>query len=221
MIRKFCLAGVILGAQMLASPVSAMTETEVRDAYLRSYGYERTLSYEDAIRALIPVADASPSEYKVNLRLGWLHYLRASHVPALAHYRKALDAIPTSIEARLGLLNPLIALERLEEATAVARQILTLDRYNYYGNLRLATLLRRQGQHDMAERVCRDLLALYPEDVSFLTELATLKAEQGQTEEATATFREIRILDPENVAAQRYLMARRPDFAPPVIPEPR
>ncbi|CAK0769894.1 Tetratricopeptide repeat protein [uncultured Gammaproteobacteria bacterium] len=191
-------------------PALALTAEEVQSAYYRSYGYERTQAYDDAIKALIPVADAYPHGYTVNLRLGWLYYLRAGHANAITHYRRALDAIPASLEARLGLLNPLLAFGRNDEAFVIVQQMLAVDRFNYYGNLRLAGLLHLQGKLDQAERVSRDMLALFPSDVSFLVELGSIKGDQGDAAAAALIFGDVLVLDPENIVARRFLKTKSP-----------
>ncbi len=190
---------------LATTPALALTTDEIQAAYYRSYGYERTQAYDDAIKALIPISDAYPLGYTVNLRLGWLYYLRVSYANSVTHYRKALDAAPASLEARLGLLYPLLALGRNDEAFSIVQQILAVDRFNYYGNLRLVGLLHLQGKLEQAERVARDMLALLPTDVAFLTELATLRSEQGDAAAAASLFRDALILDPENVVARRFL----------------
>ncbi|CAK0771662.1 Tetratricopeptide repeat protein [Azospirillaceae bacterium] len=205
------LALIAVAASVFISSVAlALTQDEVRQAYYRSYTYERMASYEDAIKALIPVFDAYPEGYTVNLRLGWLYYLRGNYANAIEHYRKAGRLSPLSLEARLGLLNPLIAQDRVQEAIDLSRQILEIDRYNYTANLRMVTLLRRQGKRDIAERLCLDVLAVYPADVLFLAELGQIKADLNQTSSATAIFNDVLTLDPENIVAKRYLKQNSP-----------
>ncbi len=205
MMRFLATAGLIIAFFAAVPAAQALTPDEIQSAYYRSYGYERTQAYDDAIKALVPVADAYPNGYTVNLRLGWLYYLRAGYANAITYYRKALDAVPASLEARLGLLYPLLALGRADEAFLVVQQILAVDRFNYYGNQRLVSLLHLQGKLDQAERVARDMLALFPTDVFFLVELATVRSELGDLAEATGLFKDALILDPENVAARRFL----------------
>lgn len=200
------LATIISAALLFtATAARAITTEEIQAAYYRSYGYERTQAYDDAIKALIPVADAYPQGYTVNLRLGWLYYLRAGHANAITHYRRALDSAPASLEARLGLVNPLVALGRVDEAFTVLQQILAADRFNYFGNLRLAGLLHLRGSLSQAERVTRDMLALFPSDVSFLVQLGLIMGDLAETAGAEAIFRDVLVLDPENITARRFL----------------
>ncbi len=178
---------------------------QIREAYYRSYQYEKVQDYENAIRALLPVYEAYPRGYTVNLRLGWLYYLSGHYANALEHYSKAVQMAPAAVEARLGYMLPLLAQGRYPEAEQVAYQILSTDYYNYYGNLRLTYTLRMQQKWELAEAVARKMLTLYPTDVSFLVELGLIRAGVGASEEARAIFRDVLILDPENETARSYL----------------
>ncbi len=200
---KHGLLAILLLCSALA--LAASDDTWITDAYHRSLAYERVQKYDDAMKALAGVLERYPESYTVNLRLGWLHYLAGHHANARKHYRQAIKAIPASLEARLGLLLPLLAQHEYGHAEQMATQVLRTDLYNYYGNLRLLTALKGQKKYDAARTVAERMLAVYPADVRFLAELASLRALQGQTDEATRLYRSVFILDPENQAARRYL----------------
>ena len=192
----------------LLLPVSAfsLTYSEIRSAYKRSYIYERSRDYTDAIKALMPIYENYPNGYTVNLRLGWLYYLSGRYADSEFHYRKALQAIPTSVEAILGLMLPLMAEDKWSQVESLAYRILKTDYYNYYGNLRLSVALRHQNKFSMAEAVDRKMLTLYPTDVNFLNELALSLLGEGKKLYAKTIFENVLILDPENVTARNYLM---------------
>ena len=191
----------------LAIPVSAfsLTYAEIKEAYHRSYIYEKSRDYTDAIKALMPVYKSYPNGYTVNLRLGWLYYLAGRYADSELHYKKALQAIPTSVEAVLGLMLPLMAQDRWSQVESLAYRILKTDYYNYYGNLRLSIALRHQNKFTMAEAVDRKMLTLYPTDINFLNELALSLLGEGKKLYAKTIFENVLILDPENVVAKEYL----------------
>ncbi|MEI8394455.1 MAG: tetratricopeptide repeat protein [Rhodospirillaceae bacterium] len=191
----------------ISSPALALTSEDIQNSYYRSYNYERTHAYDEAIKSLIPVVDFLPRDYTINLRLGWLYYLRAGYADSITYYRRAIDAEPASFEARLGLLYPLLALARTDEAINIVQQILSVDRYNYYANQRLVAILHQNGRLDQAERASRSMLSLLPSDVFFLVELGVIKTEQGDKVAAAETFKNVLLLDPENVVARRYFSA--------------
>ena len=190
---------------LVSANLLALTDAEIRDAYYKSYNYEKIQNYSDAINALMPVYNEFPNTYTVNLRLGWLYYLSTNYANAISHYDRSIKISPYSLEAKLGRLLPLLAQHRYGEVEKEAFQILNVDYYNYYGNLRLAYALRMQQKFDVAVKITQKMLAIYPIDVQFLTEFALGKIGLGETDEAMAVFSNILVLDPENVTAKSYL----------------
>ncbi|MCB0265528.1 MAG: hypothetical protein KDH95_17720 [Calditrichaeota bacterium] len=190
---------------LVSANLLALTDAEIRDAYYKSYNYEKIQNYSDAINTLMPVYNEFPNTYTVNLRLGWLYYLSTNYANAISHYDRSIKISPYSLEAKLGRLLPLLAQHRYGEVEKEAFQILNVDYYNYYGNLRLAYALRMQQKFDVAVKITQKMLAIYPIDVQFLTEFALGKIGLGETDEAMAVFSNILVLDPENVTAKSYL----------------
>ena len=196
---------LVLGATTTTTRAAALTEMEIRDAYHKSYRYERSQSYADAIKALSPVVTAFPQGYTVNLRLGWLNYLIGSYATARTHYVAAIKTAPDSLEAKLGHTLPLMAQERYDEAEIAAKQVLRIDPSNYLANLRLAFAFRMLKKLDAAEDLLNRMLILYPTDISLLTEYALIKTARNQGVDAKRVFNDILTLDPENVVAKAQL----------------
>ena len=184
---------------------AALSELDIRDAYHKSYRYERSQNYTDAIKALSPVIIAFPQAYTVNLRLGWLNYLIGSYATARTHYLTAIKTAPDSLEAKLGHTLPLLAQERYDEAEIAAKQVLRIDPSNYLANLRLAFAFRMLKKYEAAEDLLNRMLVLYPTDVSLLTEYALVKLAKNQNPDAKRIFNDILTLDPENVIAKAQL----------------
>ncbi|WP_457568705.1 tetratricopeptide repeat protein [Desulfurobacterium sp.] len=203
LLKKLLATTVITISLFTAS--SAMTYNEIKLAYHKSFTYEKARDYRDAIKALMPVYQAYPKGYTVNLRLGWLYYLMGKYKNSEVHYQKAIEAIPSSIEARLGLSLPLMAEKRWQDVESLMYKVLKTDYYNFYGNLRLAIALRNEGKAKLAEQVSRKMLAVYPSNVAFLTELGLDLFAEGKKKEAYAVFKDVLILDPENTTAKYYL----------------
>ena len=182
-----------------ATPVAApaMSDEIIRDAYQKSYHYEKAQNYEDAIKAITPIITTFPQGYTVNLRLGWLYYLAGNYANARSYYQAAMKIAPASLEAKLGYTLPLLAQERYDEAEAIAKEIIRIDVSNYYANLRLAFALRMQKKYEAAEEVLNRVLPLYPTDVKFLSELGLVKTAENQPEAARRIFSDVLTLDPE------------------------
>lgn len=196
---------IILLSLFICTALFALTDQEIRDAYYKSYNYEKMANYTDAVKAILTVYNEYPEGYTVNLRLGWLYYLNQNYANSLERYEKAIKISPYSIEAKLGHLLPLLAQERYGDVEKEAFQILNVDYYNYYGNMRLVFALRMQQKLDMAEKIALKMLAIYPIDISFLTEYGLIKFAQGEKDTAVKLFYDILILDPENVTAKQFL----------------
>ncbi len=185
--------------------VLASQELDIPGTYRRSFEMEKAERYQEAIRALAPVYEAYPNGYTVNLRMGWLFYLNGSFTNALAHYDVAATALPFSLEPKLGRLLPLLAQERWGEAEALAYQVVSVDHYNYYGNLRLLVALRNQKKLEPAYQIALKMTGAYPTDMYFLVELALVNDARGDKAEAARLFGEILILYPDNETARSYL----------------
>lgn len=192
---------------LLLIPVNALaiSPEEIREAYQKSYNYEKLDDYDNAIKTLSGVLEAYPDGYTVNLRLGWLYYLDEKYANSIDHYLSARKAIPTSIEAKLGYILPLLDQGKYKEVETLAEEIISVDYYNYYANMRLAYVLRLQKKFDLAEKVVNKMLAVYPIDVSFLTELGLIHDGRGEVDLAAKAFWDVLVLDPENTTAKNYL----------------
>jgi tetratricopeptide (TPR) repeat protein len=182
-----------------------LTYKEILQDYKQSYFYEKIGDYKDAIRVLMPIYKAYPYGYTINLRLGWLYYLWGKYENSKFHYRRAISAIPSSVEAKLGLSLPLMAQERWKDVEMLMYQIIATDYYNYYANLRLCSALEHQKKYSMELYIARKMLAIYPTSVPFLVFLGKSYYHLGNLKAAYETFRNVLILDPENNTAKDFL----------------
>lgn len=130
--------------------------------FSKSYEYEYAYNYDDAIKILQSVT--SSSQYEVSLRLGWLYYLKGDHTQSVAYYKKAIVLVPTSIEAKLGIANPLSYLGNWDEITAQYEAILKTDTKNFTANYRLALINYNSKKNSKAIGYINMLSGLYPFD---------------------------------------------------------
>lgn len=200
----FSLALLVSAGSLSAKELSA---EQISQSYYKSYNYEKSGNYEDAIKALQLVYNEYSKAYGVNNRLGYLYRLNAQFKNAEVHYKLAMAALPDALTPKLGLMYVYLQAKKYDEANKIGYQILSIDYYNYYGNLRLGYVLRQTDQLDLAEQVFIKMLVRYPSDVLFLTEFGLLKYQQKDFERAIAVMQEVLILDPENVDARSVLHA--------------
>ena len=203
--RKKLIFFLFLFIYLITSKSFAITFQDIKNAYYNSYKYEMAGNYKDAIRSLMIVYSNYPNGYTVNLRLGWLYYLNKNYSNSVFHYKKALQVMPYSIEAKLGLTLPLLAQGKYSSVENICYQILNQDFYNYFGNLRLVYVLRLEGKYDLAEKIINKMLYIYPTDTKFLIELGIVKFKRGKLKDAQRIFNDVLILDPENITAKSYL----------------
>ncbi len=184
-------------------------EEFVQKAYYDSYNYEKMENYPDAIKAIKVVYDRYPKVYTPNFRLGWLFYLNRNYSNAIKHYQAAITIVPTSSEAKLGLIEVYQAQSRHDDAKRMIYDILQSDLYNYYANRYLVTSLNTTGEYDPSLKVIYKMLAYYPTDVFFLTSLAQIYIHKKQDVLAEGVYTDVIILDPVNPDAIKYLNRKR------------
>ena len=177
-------------------------QTASREAYAKSYRYEKAQNYTDAIKAVTIVTE---KDYLYELRLGWLYYLSGNYANAKKHYQSAVAMAPSAIEPRLGMMLPLMAQSRYDEVETVAKQVLRVDPNNYIANLRLCISLRKSKKYENAIEVANRMLRLYPTDTSFLVEKGVSLSEKGDRSAARRPLNQVLTLDPENIVAKQQL----------------
>lgn len=196
---------ILLLSLMVTHPVWASLSTyAIQEAYSKSYSYEKAGNYSESIKILNNVFETYPDTYTINLRLGYLYYRINRITNALDHYDKAIQASPSSIEAKTGKMWVLLTQERYSEAEKLGTQIVSTDPYNYYGNLRLAYILRLQKKNEAAEAIHLKMLGAYPTDIAFLNEYATLKFYAGDYAKASSLVEAVLTLDPDNKVAKGF-----------------
>lgn len=189
-------------------------EPHVRAAWRESLRREAQGDYAAALAAL----GAAPRDYATLLRCAWLEYLAGAYAASVKHYQAALRRAPESLEARLGLLLPLLALERCDEAERVAREVLQETPRNPLALARLAVAQRQQGRLKAAEETLRQALSWHPANVVLLTEMGWLRAAQSRRLEARRSLAEVLRLDPDNAVAQAQLADPAGPLRPPSRP---
>jgi tetratricopeptide (TPR) repeat protein len=187
------------------SLVNKLSEDQISQAYYKSYTYEKSGNYNDAIKSIQLVYQRYEATYGVNNRLGKLFRMNAQYRNSISHYKKAIKALPNAISPKLGLMYSYLLAKNYEAVNKVGYQVISTDYYNYYGNFRLAVALRQLNKLDLAEKILIKMLIRYPGDTLYLTQLGLLNNQQKKYLRAKAIFKEVLILDPENVNAKTVL----------------
>jgi len=177
----------------------------IKQAYYDSYNYEKMQNYPDAIKALSVVYEKYPKAYTPNFRLAWLFYLNKNYANAIEHYQASITLVPTSAEAKLGLIQVYQAMGKHDDAKRLIYDILQNDLYNYFANSYLVASLNAKGEYEQSLKIIYKMLAYYPTDVYFLSKLAQVYVNQKKEKLAEGVYQDIIILDPANTQAIGYL----------------
>ena len=185
---------------LLSSNWTAWSES-IPQIYQQSYEEEAKGNYQEAILVLMQASRAGENSYLYHLRLGWLQYLGNKYTDSVNSYRKAAILTKDSIEAKLGLMLPLMAQGKWSDAEKVAKEILFLDPLSYMANSRLAYIYYNLKQYKDAEASYRKVLSHYPGDIEMQVGLAWSLLKQDKKEAAEKVFREILRYVPNHVSA--------------------
>ena len=176
----------------------------IKSDYFKSYDYEQVGKYKEAIKILSPLYKKYPHGYTLNLRLGWLFYLKKNYNDSIEYYKKASLINTSAIDPKLGLIRNYLATYSYEDAQNLATEILKVDYYNYYANLYIIQSLIAQKKHKISEKIIKKMLALYPTDILFLEQLL-INYKVTNNKYYKEVYESILILDPNNVLVRSSL----------------
>ena len=188
---------------------TAASSAPVTRAFLASYRAESAGKFDAALSALDALPPNRQGSYTVLLRRGWLAYCGGHHADAVGFYTKAVAAAPESVEPRLGLLLPQMALRRWLDVEKTAREVLTRDPGSYLGQMRLGLAQYSVGKFSDAEVSYGKVLALHPADLEARSGLAWALLRQHKDGVAEGHFKTILELSPQHAAANEGLALLR------------
>ena len=172
------------------------------DPWRESYRLEGLYQYDAAIDALDSV---SPENEVALLRRGWLNYLKGSHSKAIEYYQKAISKYPSSLDARLGIILPLMAQQRWREAGLHAEKVLEVAPWNYFAHLRLLEVEMALKDWRTAASHAYSVSQHYPTDVTLLLYCARSHMNLNNKNEASQAYRKVLELLPDNMEATLFV----------------
>lgn len=194
-----------LALALAATPSSALAQS-ASTLFQQSYDLEAENKLAESLAVLERMPAASQG-YVYHFRRGWLLYLLGRHADAVASYGRAISRAPATIEARLGLMLPQLALRRWVDVEKVALEVLERDALNYLATSRLAWSYYNLGRWTDAEAAYRRILTAYPSDVEMRVGLGWSLLKQGKAAEATVELRAALEVAPRHVTAREGLQA--------------
>jgi tetratricopeptide (TPR) repeat protein len=170
-----------------------------------SYQLELAGKYSDAIVAIEAVPPNGPEGELKLLRRGWLFYQAGRFDESIREYRLAIERNSRSLDARLGVLLPMLAAKRWREAEQASRAALDMAPHNYTASVRLA--VAQEGVQDWAalNKTATVLVTDFPSDATAYTYLARANAWQGRRTEALAAYTAVLARYPTHLEAKAYL----------------
>ncbi len=172
----------------------AQNEQTIQKAFSESYTHEYNKKYSDAVSVLSVVY--KDDSYEMNLRMGWLTYLNKNYTLSQSYYTKAVNSKPYSIEAKLGLIKPLSALESWDKVMSSYEDIIKIDAQNYTANYWLGVMLYNRKKFENAIKHFEKLVNLYPFDYDANHMLAWSYLNHGRNNDAKIIFNKALMIRP-------------------------
>jgi tetratricopeptide (TPR) repeat protein len=179
--------------------LAAQNGKPVLDAFAESYVSEEDGNYHKSIESLLKVYDSR--SYEINLRLGWLCYLKGNYSESVHYYQIAKDLKPLAIEARFGYVLPTAALGNWEAVIKQYIEILKIDPQNSIANYRLGYIYYNSQNYTEAYKHFEKVVNLYPFDYDGLLIYAWTNYRLGKLREAKVLFNKVLMNSPGDPSA--------------------
>jgi len=188
---------------LIAVSLQAQNITELQSAFSKSYIAENQNNYIQAINEMKPINQ--DADYISNIRLGWLNYLAKQYSESISYYKKAIALKPYAIEARLGCVKPLSAIENWEKVKEQYNEILKVDPLNTTANYWLGVIYYNRKDFRSATALFEKVVNLYPLDYDSVIMLAWAKLYNNNHTDAKILFQQALIIRPNDSSAQNGL----------------
>jgi len=194
---------VLFACMMLSFCLLSQSDVAVREALKKSYDSEYQLKYQKAIEDLQGVYE--PTSYELNLRIAWLSYKVGKYIESVNYYKKAIVKMPLSIEAKLGVVYPLGALEKWDQVVDNYLAIVKIDGFNATANYRLALIYYNRGDYGNSWKYLQKYVNLYPFDYDGNSLAGWIKYSVGKKEEAFVFFKKALMVNPYDTSFNKVL----------------
>ncbi len=168
-------------------------------AFEKSYTLEYEGNYSKAVSAL--KQEYNEDSYEYNVRLGWLDYLAGQYTESVSFYNKAINLKPMSIEAKFGLIYPLLALGKTDQTIDTYYDILKIAPMDSKANYRLGLLLYQHKRYKEADAYLKTIINIYPFDYDTVILMAWNSYQMGKSTEARLLFQKALLNNPSDESA--------------------
>lgn len=209
MVNTMLLKNTIVPGILLLTFSANIVVAEI-NPWAESYRLESLYQYDAALKALDAAANKDANNELLALRRGWLHYLSGNHSKSIDYYKKAMSINGQSLEARLGIILPLMAQQRWREAVLEANKVLEIAPWNYTAHIRLLISEEALKQWPTMEKHAQQLVARYPTDTSAWVYLARSRHHTGNKNGALDAYEKVLQLSPDHFEAGQYVARNIP-----------
>ncbi|MCU0661032.1 MAG: tetratricopeptide repeat protein [Myxococcota bacterium] len=202
-------AFLALAVMWLASPeIRAESDSEkIAVLFESSFTYEAKGNIDHALNDVLQILRIDPKSYIANYRAGWLYFLKGRYADSLAFYKKSAQFSPKAIEAKVAMMQPLMAQSRWGEAEGVGKEVLSKAPGNYLACSRLAFVYFSQGKYAEAEKQYKATLEAFPSEIDMMLGLGWTYVKLGRKAEARKMFEGVLTIRRQNLNARAGLEA--------------
>jgi tetratricopeptide (TPR) repeat protein len=178
-------------------------DDKLRTAFAASIGFEAKYNYTQAIAKIIEVYNSN--SYEINMRLGWLNYLAGLQKESKQYYNLAINIMPYSIEAKLGIIYPLTILKEWDNIALQYQSILKIEPNNSASLYALGMIYYNGKLYEKANKCFTLLVNLYPFSYDGLHMLAWTNFRLAKNKEAKQLFQKLLLISPNDASAMEGL----------------
>lgn len=197
---KIIKTGLIAILVTLSSTAAANTPS----VWQQSYSYEAAGDYKNAAKVISELAIRKKNEYAL-IRYAWLKYMQGKFGESISAYKKAIKANGKSVDARVGIVLPLLAQERWKEVQHYSQQALVIAPDNYQASLYLMSVWEKKRDWEALKKLAKRISKRYPSTADGLVYLARAEWHLGNKESSKKAYQQVLYRYPTNWEANSAL----------------
>ena len=200
----FLITGLLLGLGYIPTLMAEerpVLDKEYQQSFEISYAKALNNKYDEAMAPLLKLIKKYPSDYVVNVRLGYLYYLKGDFKASVDYYEKGVHIKSKAVEPYQGILLPLMGRKDYKESIKWGQMALKIDPLNYTVLSTVAYACYLNGDYKNATLYYLRLTELYPSDVTMHVGLAWSYLKTGDKIKAQKEFIQVLNLSPTNQLA--------------------
>ncbi len=186
------------------SGIKAQDYVKLRSVFEKSYALENDSLYQESLNVLKD--HYQPNSYDFNIRYGWLYYIIGDYPKSKEYYKKAMDILPYSHEAKFGYVLPLAGLGEWESVINIYNSMLKNDPKNTLIHYRLGAIFYDRKDYQKAYNYLEEVINLYPNDYPTNLLFAWTNYQMGKLKEAKVLFNKVLLIKPNDASALEGLM---------------